>query len=97
MLFRPALNALITALNQKLSNGELTERGLARRVGLSQSHIHNVLKGARILTPAVADQILCELNWGIEDLLPGEVGRKPPQSATGPAARQDSGRRADSR
>jgi len=97
MQFRQALNTLIAALNQKLCNGELTERGLARRVGLSQSHIHNVLKGARILTPEVADQILRELNWGVEDLLPEDPRRKPPQSATEPDASQDFGRRAASK
>ncbi len=33
------------------SNGELTERGFARSVGISQPHVHNVLKGVRNLSP----------------------------------------------
>lgn len=40
-----------------MSNGELTERGLARMVGVSQPHMHNVLKGARTLSPEIGDQI----------------------------------------
>lgn len=97
MQFRQALDTLIADLNQKICNGELTERGLARRVGLSQSHIHNVLKGARILTPDVADRILGELNWSLEDLLTADLQRKPPQSATESDTRHDFGRRAASR
>lgn len=97
MRFRHALDALINNLHRLIRNGELTERGLARRVGLSQSHIHNVLKGARILTPEVADQILAELHWELEDLLADPPRRKPPQSANGAGASQPFADRATSR
>ena len=88
MYFRHALDALLAVLKERIRNGELTERGLARRVGLSQSHIHNVLKGVRILTPEVADQILQEIQWELEDLLERGARRKPPQSATEPDGNQ---------
>ena len=45
----------------RLSNGELSERRLARLTGISQPHVHNVLKGKRILSPRAADQILHRL------------------------------------
>lgn len=42
----------------KIQGGEYTERGLARVLGISQSQIHNVLKGARRLQSALADRML---------------------------------------
>lgn len=67
--FQQLLNRLKAWLNLQVRNGALTERGLARRVGMSQSHIHNVLKGARILTPGTADRILESLGLTLVDLL----------------------------
>ena len=54
---------------EEVRNGEWTERGLARRVGMSQSHIHNVLSGARILTPPTADRIMQGLALSVLDLI----------------------------
>lgn len=97
MRFRHALDTLIANIHRLIRDGELTERGLARRVGVSQSHIHNVLKGARILTPEVADQILTGLHWELEDILADPPRRKPPQSATDSGAHQPFADRATSR
>jgi transcriptional regulator with XRE-family HTH domain len=69
MYFEGLLQRLRDLLKREVRNGNLTERGLARRVGLSQSHIHNVLKGVRILSPSVADRILNRLGLTVEDLL----------------------------
>lgn len=60
---------LIAAAKARVRDGSLTERGLARSIGVSQPHIHNVLKGARILTPFIADKILFALNMSIGCLL----------------------------
>ena len=60
---------LIVTVKARVRSGELTERGLARLTGVSQSHIHNVLKGVRILSPEVADRILRGLNLSLLDLL----------------------------
>ncbi len=65
---------LIACVKSRVRNGELTERGLARLTGISQPHIHNVLKGARVLSPFVADQILRELGLSLLDLVePAEL------------------------
>jgi plasmid maintenance system antidote protein VapI len=45
-----------------LRNGLLTESRLARRAGLSQPHVHNLLHGVRSLTPATADALLAGLS-----------------------------------
>ena len=69
MQFATLRQRLLATLRTRVRNGQLTERGLARSVGLSQPHIHNVLKGVRILSPDVADLILRELDLSILDLL----------------------------
>lgn len=48
--------------------GELTERGIARVTGVSQPHVHNVLKGIRALSPEFADQLLQQLSLTLADL-----------------------------
>lgn len=50
-------------------NGELTERGLARRAGISQPHLHNVLKGKKCLSMQTADIIMRELGLNVFDLI----------------------------
>ena len=52
-----------------MRNGDITERRLAKVVGVSQPHMHNVLKGARLLTPALADDILQQLRLSLLDLV----------------------------
>jgi hypothetical protein len=61
--------ALLDSLRTRVRNGELTERGLARLVGVSQPHMHNVLKGHRFLSQELADQILQSLRISVFDLL----------------------------
>jgi plasmid maintenance system antidote protein VapI len=60
---------LLKFVTYKVQNGEYTERGLARVLGISQSQIHNVLKGARRLQPVLADRILQKFDIGTADLL----------------------------
>lgn len=60
---------LLEALRRRIANGETTERRLARQVGLSQPHVHNVLKGARALTPAVADLLMEGVGLSALDLV----------------------------
>jgi transcriptional regulator with XRE-family HTH domain len=59
---------LIGHLRTRIQNGELTERSLARFSGISQPHIHNVLKGAKILSPKFEDRILNTLRLSVLDL-----------------------------
>lgn len=73
LTFKELLERLRSQVTARIRNGEITERALARRVGFSQPHVHNVLKGVRVLTPAMADQILREMNLSVLDLMkPGE-------------------------
>jgi plasmid maintenance system antidote protein VapI len=68
---------LIACLRDKVRSGELTERGLARMIGISQPHIHNVLKGKKVFSAEVSDAILRELDLDLLDLLdPAELRRK---------------------
>jgi transcriptional regulator with XRE-family HTH domain len=68
MYFQVLQLRLIAILKGRVRSGELTERRLARLTGISQPHIHNVLKGARILSPEIADQILETLRISVFDL-----------------------------
>jgi hypothetical protein len=72
MLFTELRSSLIAVLRARVRNGELTERGLARLVGVSQPHIHNVLKGVRALSPELSDQILQHLRISLLDLIERE-------------------------
>ncbi len=60
---------LIGHLRERVRGGEISERALARLVGISQPHLHNVLKGERSLSFATADRILHLLHLGLEDLI----------------------------
>jgi plasmid maintenance system antidote protein VapI len=60
---------LLAFVNARIHNGEYTERGLARVLGISQSQLHNVLKGARQLHHALADRLLIKFGITALDLL----------------------------
>jgi hypothetical protein len=69
MYFETMLQELRTSLRDRVRNGDLTERSLARSVGVSQPHMHNVLKGIRTLSPAIADRVLGTLKLTALDLV----------------------------
>jgi len=69
MMFAELRDLFLSNLRARVRNGEITERRLARLVRISQPHIHNILKGVRVLTPDVGDRILTELNMSIFDLV----------------------------
>ena len=82
MYFQALQLRLIAAVKQRVRTGELTERQLARLTGVSQPHIHNVLKGARILSPEIADRILRHLSLSLVDLMQaGDWPLKMPDTA----------------
>ena len=72
MYFGLLQNRLLERLRRRIRNGELTERQIARLTGLSQPHIHNVLKGAKILSPESADLVLLQLKISLFDLFDSE-------------------------
>ena len=69
MTFVDLHERLIQNLRQRVRSGEMTERGLARVTGVSQPHIHHVLRGKRLLSAVTADQILRQLNMDLLDLI----------------------------
>ena len=60
---------LIQHLRDRVRSGELTERSLARITGISQPHLHNVLKGKRLLSLEKLDRILAYLELDLRDLI----------------------------
>ena len=64
-------------LRELVRSGELTERSLARITHVSQPHIHNVLKGKRLLSSQMADEILHRLHLDLTDMLrPEDLDRR---------------------
>jgi hypothetical protein len=84
-----ALHArLVSAIRIRIRNGEISERGLARMVGVSQPHVHNVIKGVRTLSPKMSDRVLEGLGMTVLDLaeeaawlaaLSAPLPRQPPR------------------
>src|SRR3984885_537082 len=72
LTFQDARLKLLAYVRNEVRNGELTERGFARRIGISQPHAHNVLKGVRTLSPEVFDLVLKYLHLSLLDLAPLE-------------------------
>ncbi len=72
MYFSRLCDRLLAAVTLRLRNGEMTERELARRIGMSQPHVHNVLKRRRILTAPVADLLLEAFRMSALDLVSNE-------------------------
>ena len=69
MLFQTLGARLLDHIRARVISGEVTERGLARLAGLSQPHLHNVLKGERSLSIEMADQIMRRLRITLLDLI----------------------------
>jgi len=66
----------VSLLRQRVRSGELTERALARMVGVSQPHMHHVLNGKRAFSLETADQVMRHLRIDVLDLIdPGEWDR----------------------
>jgi transcriptional regulator with XRE-family HTH domain len=72
MDFQELRERLVGHLRDRVRSGELTERGLARISGVSQPHIHNVLKGKRVLSVEMSDEVLRQLHMDLLDLVKPE-------------------------
>lgn len=68
MNFGAMQSRLLVIVRERVGNGEITESQLGRLVGVSQSHIHNVLKGVRKLSAELADEIMDQLGLTSQDL-----------------------------
>ena len=69
MNFADLKGRLTSRLQEHVRSGVVTERGLARATGISQPHIHNVLKGKRRLSSEFADEILRKLHLDLKDFV----------------------------
>ena len=58
---------LIEVARQRVRAGQFTEVGLARLSGVSQPHMHNVLKNIRLLSPASASRLMRAKKKAMED------------------------------
>lgn len=74
MFLEELQTALIEQAHRRVRAGELTERGLARLCGMSQPHMHNVLKHIRALSTQSADRLMRALNLSTEDLIWAAAG-----------------------
>ncbi|MBZ5729078.1 MAG: helix-turn-helix domain-containing protein [Acidobacteriia bacterium] len=74
MNFQELLRRFTAHLRERVRSGEVSERSLARLTGVSQPHLHNVLKGQRDLSLEKADEMLRRLGLDLLDLIePEEV------------------------
>jgi len=72
--FRELQRRLVAHLHTLVRSGDATERGLARLTGVSQPHMHNVLKGKRLLSLEMADQVVARLHLDLLDFVePAEL------------------------
>lgn len=79
MTFDDLRTRLVNNLRLRVRSGEVTERSLARLIGISQPHLHHVLKGKRRLSLETADLILRRLDIDVRDLLsPEELRERRP-------------------
>jgi transcriptional regulator with XRE-family HTH domain len=83
MTFCQLQHRLVEHLRHRIQGGETTERGLARIAGISQPHLHNVLKGKRLLSMEMADEILRNLQISVLDLIePQDLEGGPDRPST---------------
>jgi hypothetical protein len=68
--FEDLLGTLRETVRLRVQQGVITESGLARLTNISQPHLHNILKGKRLLTGELADRLLRQLHLSVGDLLP---------------------------
>ena len=68
MTYEDAQAKLLAYVRDRIHNGEFTERGLARLIGISQPHVHNVLKGVRNLSAEILDSMLEHFQISLLDL-----------------------------
>ena len=76
MTFHDLQQRLLEELRQQVRSGAATERGLARSSGISQPHLHNVLKGRRKLSLRKADGVLHRLQIDLLHLIEPEELRE---------------------
>ena len=77
--FQQLAERLLDRVRYAVRAGRFSERGLAKAIGYSQPHLHNVLKGKRNLQPDLADALMDALPVSLDELLrPALEPKSPP-------------------
>lgn len=66
------MDRLRTYIRLRINSGEYTERSLARVLGISQPHLHNMLKGARRINVQLGDRLMMKFRISVLDLITEE-------------------------
>lgn len=69
MYFQELQGRLVDIARERVHSGQLTERRLARMCGISQPHMHNVLKSVRVLSMEAVDRLMRALELAVPDLM----------------------------
>jgi transcriptional regulator with XRE-family HTH domain len=69
MNFSAMYNQLLLKLDRSLTTGHMSIRLLARKTGITQPHLSNVLKRKRMLSLGAIDKVLAAMGWTIPDLM----------------------------
>lgn len=77
MTFQDLQERLVEELRLRVRSGEATERGLARQSGISQPHLHHVLKGKRTFSIEKSDKVLRRLQIDVLHLILPDELREP--------------------
>lgn len=77
MVFGSLHANLMALIRERVRSGTVTERALANLAGISQPHIHNVLKGVRRLSMEAADILADRLDISLADLVRSEYAEVP--------------------
>jgi transcriptional regulator with XRE-family HTH domain len=70
MGFSELRNALVQDLLTRIRAGEFSERSLARRLGISQPHMHHILANKRQMSWELADHIVLVLKIDLQSYFP---------------------------
>jgi hypothetical protein len=69
LYFENLYRRLLEIATRRVRSGLVTERGLARLCGLSQPHMHNLLKNIRSFSADSADRLLRALDLDVQHLI----------------------------
>ena len=89
MTFQALHNQLIEEITRRVNSGNTSVSSLARRAGISQPHLHLVLKGKRGFSWDFADRAALVIGLRVEDL----IERAPLKPLKDPDPKQLIGRR----
>lgn len=77
LTFQDLQQRLVEELRLRVRSGVTTERGLARLSGISQPHLHHVLKGKRTFSIEKSDEVLRRLQIDVLQLILSDELREP--------------------